>query len=128
MTLLSILPHPGLYTSDFNRLTMKPPFHISISGIATAVKPVTASNGGVDMQEFRLLDCSGKYVSCRAFGRHAGNALIANGSQIILYFALAKIGLSNQPGSLWLYDEAHVVEIASGRSMPVAKYQMELRA
>ena len=80
------------------------------------------------MQEFRLLDNSGRYVLCKAFGRHAGNTLIANGAQVILYFAMAKIGLSNQPGSLWLFDEAHAVELAHGRSIPVAKHQMELRA
>ena len=78
-----ILPHPGLYTSDFNRLTMKPPFHISVTGIVATMKPVTQSNHGVDMQDFRLVDSSGRYVMCKGFGAHAGNALIASGNQII---------------------------------------------
>ena len=127
MLRVEILPHSGLYTSDFNRLTIKPPFHISITGVVAAVKPVAVSNGGVEMQDFRLIDGSGKYVMCKAVGRHAGNTAIANGNKTILYFANAKVGLSNQPGSLWLYNETHVAVVAPAQSIPVAKFLMELR-
>ena len=101
--------------------------NISVTGIVAAVRPVTQSNNGVDMQDFRLVDSSGRYVMCKAFGRHAGNALIASGNQIILYFANARVGLSNQPGSLWLYDEAHIVVIAHAQTVPASKHLCELR-
>ena len=65
---------------------------------------------------------------CKAFGRHAGNAAIANGNNNILYFANAKVGLSNQLGALWLYVETHVAVVAPAQIIPVAKFLMELRA
>ena len=64
---------------------------------------------------------------CRAFGRHAGSALIVGGAEIITYFACARAGLSNQPGSLWLYDEAHVIELGQGYNIPMEMQLMELR-
>ena len=123
----NIIPHPGLYTSDFNRLTNKPPFHISVTGTVGAVKPVTQSSNGADMQDFKLLDSSGRYFMCKAFGRHVGNTLVASGNEIILYFATARLGLSSQPGSLWLYDEAHVAVTAHAQTIPVSKHLLELR-
>ena len=128
MRLSSAVPHPGLYATEFSRLTAQPPFQISVAGIVSSVKPVTESNSGVDMQEFRLHDRQGRYVMCRAFGRHAGSALIVGGAEIIIYFASARVGLSNQPGSLWLYDEAHVTALGQGFEIPTERQLMELRA
>ena len=83
---------------------------------------------GVDMQEFRLHDSQGRYVVCRAFGRHAGSVLIVDGAELVIYFASAKVGLSNQPGSLWLYDEAHVIALGEVFGIPTERQLMELRA
>jgi len=127
MRLSSVAPHTGVYTTDFGRLTAKPPFQISIAGIVSSVKPVTESSKCVEMQEFRFHDRQGRYVMCRAFGRHAGSTLIVSGAEIIVYFASAKVGLSNQPGSLWLYDEAHVVALGQGFDIPTSRQLMELR-
>ena len=49
MRLGSVVPHPGLFAKDFNRLAAPPPFHISVAGIVSSVTPMTESNNGVDM-------------------------------------------------------------------------------
>ena len=128
MRLTSIPPHPGVYTTDFNRLSAKPMFLISVAGIVSEVKQERQTSNGVNMRDFRLQDNTGRYVMCKAFGRHTDNSLITNGKQIILYFATARVGLSNQPGSLWLYDEAHVVELRGWCHVPPARHLMDLRA
>ena len=79
------------------------------------------------MREFTLQDSSGRYVSCKAFGRHAGNTVIANNKQIIMYFVTAKAGYTNQTGSLWLFDDAHVVELRAWCHVPPARQLIELR-
>ena len=79
------------------------------------------------MQEFRLVDSSGRYVMCKSFGRHAGSASVADGNEIILYFANAKVGLSNQPGSLWLFDDSHIAVVAHARTVPASRHLVELR-
>ena len=127
MRLASIPPHPGLYTTDFTRLVAQPLFMISLAGFVSSVKPETQSSNGVSTREFTLQDSSGKYVCCKAFGRHAGNTVIANNKQIIMYFVTAKVGLSNQTGSLWLFDEAHVVELRAWCHVPPARQLIELR-
>ena len=127
LRLSSVPPHPSLYTTDFNRLSAKPPFHISVAGIVSSVKPVCESSGSVDMQEFRLHDRQGRYVMCRAFGRHAGSSLIVDGADIIMYFAIARPGLSNQSGSLWLFDDSHVLALGMDCEIPTARQFIELR-
>ena len=127
LTNLAISPHPALYTKDFNRLNMKPPFTTNISGIVSSVSAETTSSGGEAMKTFRLQDAGGRYVNCRAFGRHSANLHIANGTDVILYFAQAQAGLNNQPGQLWIYDESHIVALQTECGTPVPRQLIELR-
>ena len=107
---------------------LKPVFLISISGIVSHCKPeVTSSTTNEAMKEFRLQDQSGRYVNCKAYGRHAVNSIIEDSTEVVLYFALARSGLNNQTGSLWLFDDAHVLELSKSRSVPPCRQLVELR-
>ena len=123
----SIIAHTVIYTKDFNRLSAPVPFQINICGIISAAGGETTAASGEPTKSFRLQDTSGKYVACRAYGRHASNECIENGKMVILYFAQAQDGLRNQPGMLWLYNESHIVELRSDSSIPVARVQTLLK-
>ena len=78
-------------------------------------------------QAFQLVDATGNYVSCLGHARHADSENIEDGSEIIVYFASAQPGLSGNPGSSWLYSEAHVVFLRKNAFLPQARFHMELR-
>ena len=117
-----------LYTRDFQRLSSRLPFSISIAGVASHLQHPTETESGQQMRRFRLVDLCGKYVDCVAFGRQAENTLIAEGNDIIIYFASALEGLRMSTGSLWLYDECHVVLQRGGCVPPQLRQHMELRS
>ena len=79
------------------------------------------------MQAFQLVDATGNYVACLGHARHADSENIEDGNEVIVYFASAQTGLSNNPGSLWLYSEAHVVFLRKNTFLPQARFHMELR-
>ena len=119
--------NPGLYTKNFNRLAVRPPFLMSISGIVTHTKSESTSSTNEGMKDFRLQDNTGRYVNCKAYGRHASDIFIADSTEVVLYFAMARAGLNNLRGCLWLYDEAHIMELAKSCNVPVGRQLMELR-
>ena len=116
-----------LFAKDFQSIT-KPPFRISVVGIVQKVEGEMESQAGKAMQSFKFHDCTGRHLSCMAFGRHAGTPAIAEGNEIIIYFASGLAGLQGKPGSLWLYDEAHVVCLRKNCKPPVARHFIDLRA
>ena len=117
----------GLYIKDFTLLADKPPFRASVAGIVQKTEAESESQGGTPMQQFKLHDTTGRYVTCMAFGRHAGSECIADGNEVILYFSTATAGLANKPGALWLYDEAHVVLLRQNCTPPPAKTFVDLQ-
>ena len=116
-----------LYVRDFSCLTKPPPFKISIAGVVQNTSRVKQSQTGKPMRWFALHDATGRYVTCTAFGRHAGNTAIEDGNDIIVYFASGVAGRANKPGALWLYDEAHVVALKAQRIQPRTTVHMELK-
>ena len=127
MTNEAIIPHPSLYTRDFDRLDMKPTFLVNVAGIVSMVQDETYSVNGDPMRQFRLSDSGGKYVSCRVFGRHTENDSIENGADVVLYFAAAQAGKSNQQSQLWIYDEAHIVLLKKGCGIPSPRQNIEFK-
>ena len=117
----------SLYVRDFSCLTQPPPFKISVAGVVQNAGRVTHSQTGKPMRWFALHDATGRYVTCTAFGRPAGNTAIEDGNDIIVYFASGVAGRANKPGALWLYDEAHVVALKAQRIHPRTRVHMELR-
>ena len=124
----SIRAHPNLFTRDFNRLASPLPFVINICGIVSATSGETVSGSQESMQTFRLQDNTGRFAQCRAFGRHAGSANIRDGMEVIIYFGQAQRGWNQQPGQIWVYDEAHVVVLRHDVKIPPARHLIELRS
>jgi hypothetical protein len=122
-----VQPHPGLYTKDFIRLAARPPFLINISGIVSHVKQESISSSNNAMKDFRLQDNTGRYVNCKAYGRRASNICIADNSEVVLYFAMARAGLNSSAGCLWLFDTAHILELAKSCNVPVGRQLIEPR-
>ena len=117
----------SLFTKNFERLTCKLPFQISLAGVVASLQPEVVSQSGNPMRTFKLHDSSGKWILCTAFGRHVDNPCLVDGHEVVLYFATAQAGLNNAAGQLWLYDVAHVMMLRSGCRVPPARTQVMLR-
>jgi len=115
------------YTRDFTKLTAKPKFLINLAGVVCDVENEKVSQSGVEMQEFKLVDAAGRWVQCITFGRHSGTNLLEEGNDVCLFFASAQSGLKGRPGSLWLYDESHIVKFRATENTPAIRLQMELK-
>ena len=72
--------------TDYDILEQPLPFQISILGTVAEVGQMTTSQQDVPMRVFQLVDRRGRGVACMAYGRHAENAQITEGAEIILYF------------------------------------------
>jgi hypothetical protein len=117
-----------LFTRDLGRLQQEPPFVVSLAGIVSSVQDEETSQSGRPMRSFRVQDASGRYVQCKTLGRHVDNVNIGNGNEIVLYFAHATTSTSpNLPGQLWVYNESHIILLASGRDCPPARTPIQLR-
>ena len=64
---------------------------------------------------------------CTACGRHVDNVFIRSQNEVTLFFAKAQLGLQGDPGSLWVYDTAHILFIREGCDTAKACMLMELR-
>ena len=72
-------------------------------------------------------DKRGQYLHCIAYGRHVENELVAVGNDIGMFFGTAQSGLNNNAGSVWLYDDAHVVLFEAGCTVMKEAVTIELR-
>ena len=104
-----------------------PPYQINITGVVSGTQPEVTTRSGALMRSFRLQDNTGRWVACVAYDEAAEDACIANGNEVIIFFASAQDGLSNGPGQLWLYDRSHVMLLRVDCSIPPCLTQMEMR-
>jgi hypothetical protein len=118
---------PALYITEFQDIETSPPFTVNIRGAVGAVQDEVASQSGNPMRSFQLQDQTGRYVLCTAFGRHVDNRLLVELNEVVLFFAKAIVGLNQASGSLWMYDDSHIVFLASRVSVPPARKLVELR-
>ena len=118
---------PSLYIAEFQDIETAPPFTVNIRGTVGAVLDETSSQSGNPMRNFQLQDQTGRYVLCTAFGRHVDNTLLVELNEVVLFFAKAMGGLNQSSGSLWMYDDSHVVFLSSRVSAPPARKIVELR-
>ena len=117
----------ALYLVDFSLLPTSPPFLANVSGVVARVSEEITASDGTPMKNFQLIDQGGRYILCRAFGRHVDNHLLVEGNTVAIFFTSALAGLSNTPGQLWIYDEAHVVSFGQVAACPPARTLMELQ-
>ena len=74
------------------RSQMSPPFRASFRGMATNIRNLDSTQQGSPVREFDLVDESGMWIKCCAWGRNARVKNLVDGSDVILYFATAKSG------------------------------------
>ena len=95
--------------------------------MVSGTQPEVTTRSGALMRSFRLQDNTGRWVACVAYDGAAEDACIANGNEVIIFFASAQDGLSNVPGQLWSYDRSHVMLLRVDCSIPSCLTQMEMR-
>ena len=117
----------SLYFRDFTPLTKKPPYQINIGGVVSGTQPVVTTRSGASMRLFWLQDNTGRWVACVVYDGAAEDTCIANGNEVIIFFANAQYGLSNGPGQLWLYGRSHVMLLRVDCRIPPCLTQMEMR-
>lgn len=121
-------PKEDNFTRDLNRLQILPPFVVNVSGIVGSTEDERTTQSGQTMRKFLLHGTSGKYVECLALGRHTFNRCIADGNEIVIYFAQGKTSSSaNQNGSLWIFDDGHMVTLRNGVKIPNSRTALEFR-
>ena len=74
------------------RSQMVPPFRASFRGMATNIRSLDATQQGIPVREFDLVDESGPWIKCCAWGRNSRVKNFVDGSEVVLYFATAKSG------------------------------------
>ena len=119
-------PIETLFTRDLSTLEQEPPFLVCVAGVVGACEAPTVTRSGKALRAFDLHDMNGKCVQCTALGRHADNACIESGNEVILYFAQGQASTTSyQPGQLSIYDDSHIVLLRSGRVVPEARGYIE---
>ena len=115
----------NLFSRQLSCLIASPPFDVSVAGIITDLEQPMKTENSELIRKYTLVDRSGKYISCVALGRHAENEILQDNNEIAIYFGRAQEGRGNNPGSLWLYDECHVVLLRANRESPQKKEKIE---
>ena len=120
------LPMEALYTRDLSTLEQEPPFLVCVAGVIGVCEAPTVTRSGKALRAFDLHDMNGKCAQCTALGRHADNACIERGNEVILYFAQGQAStMLYQPGQLSIYDDSHIVLLRPGRVVPNASGYIE---
>ena len=117
----------NMYIKDMTKLNTPLPFIVSIVGIISALQPPRPTQNGNLRTAFRLHDKIGNYVMCCALGRHAESDLLQESNELVLYFTNAQPGINNSPGSLWIYDDSHIIKLRSNCTVPLARNHIQLR-
>ena len=121
-------PKEEIFTRDLNRLQIQPPFVVNVSGIIGSSEDERTTQNGQTMRKFVLHGTTGKYVECLALGRHTSNRCIADGNEIVIYFAQGKSSSSaNQNDSLWIFDDGHMVTLRQGVKIPNSRTAVDFR-
>ena len=121
-------PLESLYFKDFINIETSAPFIVNVSGIVLKFQEPSLSQNGNTVRSFQLCDKSGRTVLVTALGRHVDNDNLQEKSEVIIYFAAALPGASSSmPGQLWIYDDAHIVALRHGCSVPFARSQIMFR-
>ena len=121
-------PAEILFTRDLSTLEQEPPFVVSVVGVIGSCGEDSMSRAGRAMKFFEIHDYSGKCVQCTALGRHAENACIEDGNEVVLYFAQGTASsASNSCGQLWLYDESHILLLRRNCIVPPTRFHLDFK-
>ena len=127
--LLNITPslNSNLFTANFSLLKRSAPYAVSVKGIIASLQPESFSRDSNPMRNFKLHDNTGKSIACYAFGRQTESSALADGNEVVLFFAQALPGNQSNNGALWLYDTAHIVLLKPNCRIPPLQETITLK-
>ena len=108
------------------RSQLFPPFRASFRGMATNIRAVDTTQQGSPIREFDLVDESGLWIKCCAWGRNARVKHFPEGSEVILYFASAKVGAGGVGVCLWLFRDSFLVVVGPQTPGRVKRVELKL--
>ena len=121
-------PNEDNFTRDLNMLQTSTPFVINVSGIIGSTEDERTTLSGQTIRKFVLHSTTGKYVECWAMGRHTFNRCIADGNEVVIYFAQGSTSSSaNQNDSLLIFDDGHMVTLRKGLNIPKSRTAVDFR-
>lgn len=98
-----------------------PPFSSHLAALVSKVQEVRSTRSSQQIRNFRLIDRYGSYIECRALGRHAGNPLLVDGNEVVVYGASVPMSRHQSIlGFLWLLNDAHVILLKRQCRVPEA--------
>ena len=87
--------------------------------------PWPSANGNM-LQKIRLQDGSGKAVIVMAFDRQVEHDAVIVGNRIMLYFLSATPGLNGRAGTLWAFNESHIVLVRRDCAVESVREEIEI--
>jgi hypothetical protein len=116
----------NILSTDFTLVKNQSPFIISLMGVVGHVgSPWPSSNGNM-LQKIRLQDGSGKAVTVMAFDRQVEHDAVIVGNRIMLYFLSATPGLNGRAGTLWAFNESHIVLVRRDCVVEIVREDIEI--
>ena len=110
------------------RSQMVPPFRASFRGMATNIRSLDATQQGMPVREFDLVDENGVWIKCCAWGRNSRVRHFVDGSEVVLYFATAKAGAGGVGVCLWLFRDAFLLAMGPQTPVRVKRLELDLRS
>ena len=106
---------------------MVPPFRASFRGMATNIRSLDATQQGIPIREFDLVDESGTWIKCSAWGRNSRVKILVDGQEVILYFATAKSGAGGVGVCLWLFKDVFLAVMGPQTPTRVKRIELDWR-
>ena len=95
--------------------------------MATDVRGLDATQQGSPVREFDLVDETGVWIKCCAWGRNSRVKNLVDGQDVILYFATAKSGAGGVGVCLWLFKDAFLAVMGPQTLTRVKRIELDWR-
>ena len=96
--------------------------------MATNIRSLDATQQGIPIREFDLVDESGTWIKCSAWGRNSRVKNFVDGSEVVLYFATGKSGAGGVGVCLWLFRDAFLLVMGPQTPVRVKRLELDLRS
>ena len=122
-----VIPGPNACIVSFMAVKSKltAPFRGSFAGTVADVQETAESMRGNPKKFFDLVDASGHWFTCCAWGRNATSKALTNGAKIAVYYGTGRTALGDSPAAFYLFDEAVIIQIGRVQSAIGKRVQLE---
>ena len=105
--------HPKCITHFMSmKSKMIAPFRATLRGTIASIQAIDQTQQGQGKRMFALVDEMGSWLQCCAVGRHAFSAALADGNEVVAYYATARAGWGSVPACVWLFKDATLVFVS----------------